>query len=62
MNIDDVREAIFAVVQYNWADELRDFKEQHDEDEPQALHIFHSLVLLDNFLTGGNRRAEDYIG
>ena len=61
---DKIREAIAEVVQYNWADERRDFEQMQfeNEDKPEGeWHIFQRLVTLDNFLNGTSHTAEDHI-
>jgi hypothetical protein len=47
-NIDQVRESIEAVVNYNWQDEEQDFLAQDEEDRED--HIFVHLKRLSEFL------------
>lgn len=52
-----IRQSIRKILDYNWADELRDF-EEHVEDGPD--HIFSTLVTVDNWLYGRNKRPAQY--
>ena len=48
--------ALKEVIQYNWADERRDF-----EQNPCINHFFEHLVVLDNLVSGTNYTAEAWI-
>ncbi len=58
---DKVKEAIAAVVQYNWEDELEDAKNQLRENGNIDGHIFRHLVMVDNFANGMNTPPEQYL-
>lgn len=56
---EEQKQALDAVVQYNWEEELTDFTE--DENESRAEHVFRHLVLLDNMLNGTDFTPESYL-
>jgi FMN phosphatase YigB (HAD superfamily) len=61
---EQIRDAIREVVQYNWADERKDYEQMKDELEDlpaDEWHIFHRLVTLANFLDGTTYTADDHI-
>jgi hypothetical protein len=45
---DEIREAINAVLEYNWADEQEDY--ERAEQDPRGGHIFEKLVRVNNWL------------
>ena len=57
----EVVTAIEAIVQYNWADELRDFEQMTRDGEPTDSHVFRALVTLDNFINNTTYKPEDLI-
>ena len=57
----NVRNAIAEIVQYNYADELRDFQRMTRDGEETDSHIFRAIVTLENFLDGTTHQPEDYI-
>lgn len=51
--IQELHTAVDLVLQYNWADELEDYRECNDEDplgNARTGHIFERLVELHNFI------------
>ncbi len=54
---DKVREALRAVIQYNWRDELMDYMD-HD---CQPGHVFEHLVVLDNEVEGTTRTPYEWV-
>lgn len=63
MTIEQLKQAIQTVVEYNWADELADYVHCVDENGPEARqgHIFEALVKLDAFCTGNTSDPGDYL-
>jgi hypothetical protein len=57
MDIEQLREAIRAVVAYNWDDERKDYQAQ---EEGHGAHIFNALVALDNFAEGTHAEPDKY--
>ncbi len=55
----DLEAAIRSLIQYQWNDELHDFKVNFDEEA--GTHVFRTLVSLDNFISGTNHTPESYI-
>jgi len=51
MTLAELKTAIEIVIDYNWSDEERDFKEQKRLGEPTDQHIFRTLQKLDRFIT-----------
>jgi len=49
LNAEDFRDALEAVLAYNWDDELEDYR-AHAEDGDA--HVFGALITIDNFLRG----------
>lgn len=49
MTLDELRESIIAVVEYNWQDEARDYEDQ--EENGREAHIFNHLRRLDEFVS-----------
>jgi hypothetical protein len=58
-SIDDLANAIRAVVDYNWKDELRDY--EGDKNDSREVHIFNHLVALDNWINGTPYTPESYL-
>lgn len=56
---DEVRQAMAAIVEYNWAKELDDYAENYPEC--QGGHIFEHLVAVDNWLNGTDTSPEAYL-
>jgi len=58
-------QAVDNVIQYNWVEELDDYKDRVREEGTRSdsarSHVFHQLVRLDNLVQGRTRRAGDYI-
>ncbi len=44
------------LIDYNWNDERHDY-----QINPDSRHIFHSLVALDNLLSGSENKASDFV-
>jgi hypothetical protein len=56
MTLGELREAINALVEYNWENELDDYSENRFPS-----HIFCVMVKLDNFIHDSDRKPEDYL-
>jgi hypothetical protein len=57
----DLKAAIVAVIDYNWARELASYCESRTEDPDDTEgHIFHALVKLDQYVYYHNRTADDF--
>ena len=52
-----IREQIIKLVNYNWLDELNDFRDHPDDKN----HIFITMVALDDYVRGANTSAESYV-
>lgn len=52
----EILAAIRDVVNYNWADEQADYKQQDHQDRER--HIFRSLRVVSNWLPGSGRQGE----
>ncbi len=63
MTLDELKDNINELIDYNWSDELHDYKVTVGErgENPDAAHIFHVLVELDNFIKGTSMTAEQHI-
>lgn len=57
MTLNELRDAIDKVVDYNWDDELDDFI-MNPPDHPER-HILTTLVALNNFVTGTTQSVKD---
>jgi hypothetical protein len=53
MTLNELREAIAAVVEYNWEDEARDFEACMHDGNDQEGHIFLTLQKLGAFIAEG---------
>jgi hypothetical protein len=49
---EDVRQALAAIVEYDWASELKDYADNYPEC--QGDHIFENLVIVDNWLNAAD--------
>jgi hypothetical protein len=56
---DDVRRALAAIVEYDWASELKDYVDSYPEC--QGDHVFESLVVVDNWLNDTDVAPEAYL-
>ena len=54
----DLEAALRVLLDYNWKDELEDFKDHEDETD---CHIFVTMVALDNFINNTNHTPESYV-
>src|SRR5262245_42500917 len=54
---ESVSRSLEVVIDYLWHDERRDFVGQ-----PTTEHVFRALVMVDGWLFGHRRRAEEYVG
>ena len=50
--LDELREAIQAVVSYVWEDEMDDYRSNRQDIGDPTTHIFHPLVALFNWING----------
>lgn len=50
MNLNELREAITKVLEYNWADEERDYNDRGGDCEENDQHIYKTLLELDRFI------------
>jgi len=57
MMTDKVREALRAVIQYNWDDELNDYADYGC----QPGHVFEHLVVLDNEVEGTDCTPSEWV-
>lgn len=58
MNHERLKHCIQKLLEYNWADEFRDYREQ---EEGREVHIFHTLVELANFIDGTEYAPTDHL-
>lgn len=61
---DDAGEDIQTLIDYNWGDELEDYRDNcgdGPEDNQRAGHIFETLVRLQNFLLGTQVKPAEYL-
>ena len=61
MNLTEMAESIEAVVDYGWADEMRDYRTSRRSGDIEAndeRHIFTHMVKLWAWATGRNETAE----
>jgi hypothetical protein len=56
---EDVRQALAAIVEYDWASELKDYADNYPEC--QGDHIFENLVIVDNWLNAADVAPETYL-
>ena len=61
MDIIKLKKAIEKIINYSWHDELDEYKIQLKENKSVKNHIFLTLVILDNFVTGCTLSAKDHI-
>lgn len=59
MTHDRLAHLIRTLLEYNWDDELNDFREHVHDDG--GTHIFRCMVELDNYLNGEQRTAESWL-
>ena len=53
-----VRRAINSILNYNWVDELEDFRDHEQETD---CHIFTALVTVDNWLHGTEAKPAGFL-
>jgi hypothetical protein len=57
----ELKAAVVAVIEYNWAKELCDYCENRTGDpEEDSTHIFNTLVKLDQAVYYHNQTADDF--
>lgn len=57
----EVIAAVKSVLHYNWPDEIRDAVEQRRENGEVKGHVFESLVVLGNWVTGSTKTMDQYL-
>lgn len=58
MSLAELQAAINALIEYNWTDELHDYR---DNEESGRGHIFVHMVALDRFANGSLWESEDFL-